>query len=66
MDLQPPWDMPFGRSSGEDDKGRTPDPKGPIKTSCTTEGREAQTTTTGLTRPIMKPAHHRCPRLHLH
>ena len=73
MDLQPSWYMPNGRSLGEDDKGRTPDPNGPIKTSCTVtrcakrqKGREVQTTTTVLKRPIMKPAHHRCPRLHLH
>ena len=43
MDLQPTCDMPYGRSLGEDDKGRTPDPKGPIKTSQrvreTTEGK---------------------------
>ena len=58
MDLQPTWDMPYGRSLGEDDKGRTPDLKGPIKTSCTVtrcakrqEGREVQTTTTVLNRP---------------
>ena len=73
MDLQPSWDMPYGSSLGEDDKGRTPDPKGPVKTSCTVtrcakrqKGREAQTTTTVLKWPIMKPAHHRCPCLHLH
>ena len=73
MDLQPTWDTPYGRSLEEDDKGRTPDPKGPIKTSCTVtrcakgqKGREVQTTTTVLKRPITKPAHHHCPRLHLH
>ena len=73
MDLQPTWDMPYGRSLGEDDKGRTPDPKGLINTSCTVrrcakrqKGGEVQTTTTVLKRPIMKPAHHRCPRLYLH
>ena len=73
MDLQPSWDMPYGRSLGEDDKGLTPDPKGPIKTSCTVtrcakrqKGKEAQTAKTVLKRPIMKPAHHRCPCLHLH
>ena len=73
MDLQPTWDMPYGRSLEEDDKGRTPDPKGPIKTGCTVtrcakgqKGREVQTTTTVLKRPITKPAHHHCPRLHLH
>ena len=58
MDLQPTWDMPYGRSLGEDDKGRTPDLKGPIKRSCTVtrcakrqEGREVQTTTTVLNGP---------------
>ena len=73
MDLQPTWDMPYGRSLGEDDKGRSPDPKDPIKTSGTVtrcakrqKKREVQTMTTVLNRPIMKPAHHRCPRLHLH
>ena len=74
MDLQTSWDMTNERSLGEDDKGRTrPDPNGPIKTSCTVtrcakrqKGREVQTTTTVLKRPIMKPAHHRCPGLHLH